>query len=280
MKKIIINIIGTPRKFIKENCENIYEKIIKPNNNVLFYIFIHTSYNYVSTTHKQNLDNDKKLDYKNENDLYNLLLNTYRKLSNEINIIIEPIDFNIGKHHSWKHMLLYLRQHRLSYHINNKYNIDEFDSIITIRNDVILINNLNINDIKNNFYSIIGPGGGFKGYANGDFDFCFIYNIKNYKIFCKCIEYLWYYSNNIYYPTNNLVYISPIFLENNHHLKKEYYDNLGNNFNNEIKNSYTDRFKLALSELFINHLTNFLYTNNSYWDVKTFENIKTKLLTI
>ena len=277
MKKIILNIIGTPRIFINKNCDNIFEKIIKTNPDSEFHVYIHTSSEYTATTHKKNLDDKKKLQYHNTSELHNILYNVYSKLSNYINIIIEPIDFDIGKHHNWKHLLLYLRQHRISKFIDN---IDTFDYVISIRNDIILNNNLNINNIKNNFYSIIGPGGGFKGYANGDFDFCFMYNIKNYKIFCKCIEYLWNYSNNTYYPTKNLVYISPIFLSNKHHLRKEYYDEIGNNFNKEIKDSYTNRFKLALSELFINHLTNFLYTNNSYWDVITFENIKTKLLTI
>lgn len=277
MKKVILNIIGTPRIFINKNAENIFEKIIKTNPDYEFHIYIHTSSEYIATTHKKNLDDKKKLQYQNQSELHKILYNVYSKLSNYIKIIIEPIDFDIGKHHNWKHLLLYLRQHRISKFIEN---IDTFDYVISIRNDIILNNNLNINNIKNNFYSIIGPGGGFKGYANGDFDFCFIYNINNYKVFCNCIEFLWEYKTNIYYSTKNLKYITPIFEKKYPFLDENYYNTLGRNFNKELIDPNVNRFQLALSEVFINHLTNFLIEINSYWDVTTFSHIGTKLLEI
>ena len=53
---------------------------------------------------------------------------------------------------------------------------------------------------------------------------------------------------------------------------------LGRNFNKELIDPNVNRFQLALSEVFINHLTHFLKEINSYWDVTTFSNIGTKLL--
>ena len=63
-------------------------------------------------------------------------------------------------------------------------------------------------------------------------------------------------------------------------MDENYYNTLGRNFNKELIDPNVNRFQLALSEVFINHLTNFLKEINSYWDVTTFSHIGTKLLEI
>lgn len=96
MKRCLINIIGTPRIYMKENAASILENIISNNKNCLFDVVIHTSTQFIETCTRIEVNKKRTLIYKDKADLKNKLLENYNILSNNINIIIEPIDFDIG----------------------------------------------------------------------------------------------------------------------------------------------------------------------------------------
>lgn len=279
MKKILINIIGTPRIYMKENKDSILKNIILCNKEYRFDIIVHTSYHYEETFVRKEVNKKRTLVCKNEEELKNIILNHYSTLSNNIDIIIENIDFDIGlNNYSYKSFINYLRIKRTFDIIKSKEN--NYDYIVTCRNDIIFTNEINLNNLGNNFYTILGKTGGFKGYANGDFDGCLIFNNKNYIEFNNCINFIFNYDlkKQLFYKTENLKFISPLFENKYPFLDKNYYNNLGNIFNQQISDKNTTRTICGLGEIFINHLTHFLKKINSKWDLFHFHNVNIKIL--
>ena len=138
--------------------------------------------------------------------------------------------------------------------------------------------NIDLNTINNNLYSLTGSSGGYKGYGNQDYDYCFIYKKEIYKLLYKCIDYLWLYKDNKFYLKQQQCYITPIFEKREPYLEKEYYDNLGKKYAIDILDKNNNMKKsLHLSEIIINHLTNFLVENNSNFDTYTFQKYTRRL---
>lgn len=275
ISKILINIIGEPRKYIWGNANSILNHIIKNNeSNYIFDIVIHTSYNY-EVSQKRNLNENIWLNCDNENKLREILKDCYSILSNNINIIIENIDFDIGKPYWSKNIIYFFRQFRI---YNLIPNINEYDIIISCRNDIAFSQNIDLNTINNNLYSLTGSSGGYKGYGNQDYDYCFIYKKEIYKLLYKCIDYLWLYKDNKFYLRKQQCYITPIFEKREPYLEKEYYDNLGKKYAIDILDKNNNMKKsLHLCEIIINHLTNFLVENNSNFDTYTFQKFTRRL---
>ena len=276
MNKVLINIIGTPRIYMKENASCILENIILNNKKYKFDIVIHTSSEYTETCTRVEVNKKRKLIYKDNNELRNKIFENYSLLSKNINIIIESIDFDIGlDKYEYKSFNNYLRIKRI---FDVTENISDYDIIINCRNDIIFNNKINLERVENNFYTILGKTGGFKGYAHGDFDSCLLFNINNYYEFNKCIEHLFTYNDNIFYKTNNFKFINPIFENTPPFLDERYYNNLGNIFNIELLNKKTTRTTCGIGEVFINQLTHFLKNINSKWDVHHFNEVNIKIL--
>lgn len=278
MKRCLINIIGTPRIYMKENADSILENIISNNKNCLFDVVIHTSTQFIETCTRIEVNKKRTLIYKDNTDLKNKLLENYNILSNNINIIIESIDFDIGLiNYNFKSFNNYLRIKRI-FDLTN--NINDYDIIVNCRNDIIFNNKINIDKIENNFYTILGKKGGFKGYAHGDFDACLIFNKNNYYEFNKCINHLFTYNddNKIFYKTDKLKFIKPLFENSFPFLDDNYYNHLGNQFNKELVNKTTTRTICGLGEILINYLTHFLKPINSKWDVHHFKEINSEIL--
>jgi len=211
------------------------------------------------------------------------------RISNNIKIIIEPIDFNIGlKNYNYKSFNAYLRRKR-TYDLTK--DVEKYDYIISCRNDIIFNNFIDINKIKNNFYNIIGnlkingrKNGGFPGYADADFDICFLFNRINYKAFNNCINNMFIFNekDNIFYLKKNINFVSPIFDSSLVPCSRRdisYYNNLINSFKNEIKNpNNTVTRSCGMGEIFTNFLTHFLSQIDSKWDLYHFNNVNCKIL--
>ena len=134
MKNVLINIVGTPRNLIEKNCESIIDNLVKPNENFNFDVVIHTSFNYKNTKWRIEMDKKRKPNYSSKEELYNYFFKTYSKLTSNINIIIEDIDFNIGKNNPSK----------IIFYIIQIYFTDEFYIISTRYNNIIFFYIFNI----------------------------------------------------------------------------------------------------------------------------------------
>lgn len=269
-KKCLINIIGAPRKYMEKNANSIKEMLINANSNYNFDIVIHTSHVFEDTFYKKDTNKSRNLKLK-EKELETYIYNIYSSLSKNLTVVIEPLDFDIGKHYYTKNLLFYLRQSR----INDIINTNSYDIIVNTRNDIGFSKQIQFSKVQNNLYTILGNQGGCKGYANGDFDYCFISNLQCYQSICKCLNKLWVYKDNIYYKTPDLKYVTPIFKQTSVHYDKSYYDEKGKHFDKDLIDKANDMSKsLHISEVFINNFTIYLQLHNSFWDIETFSQIR------
>tara|TARA_Y100000816_G_scaffold95040_1_gene65969 strand:- start:2727 stop:3560 length:834 start_codon:yes stop_codon:yes gene_type:complete len=274
MKKVLLNVIGTPRIYMSENAESIMNSIIKINENYEYHIVIHTSDIYTPSKKRENVNKKRTLQYASKKDLHEQILNEYSKLSKNIDIFIEPLYFDIGlPNYDNMSFMYYLRIARI---YNLIENINDYDIIINCRNDIIFEGNLFLNNKYNNIHSIIGKKGGFRGYANGDFDCCLLFNAENYHRYNKCINHIFTFNNtnNTFYKTTNLKYILPKFDVKYSLVDNNYYKYLEQEYNKQINNKSIEKTVCGLGEIFLNYFTKF----DMIWDIKSIKDINTVIL--